>query len=102
MLSAPLDRQLRNSLTEIPEIIASGFSVREGLTGSGVTIFKGRTYFGSWRVTAGTLVWVSSNLGEANYLADTVDEAARHTMLLILRNLQASAVRRYAPQSLSA
>ena len=84
MLSAPLDQQLRQSLLDIPEISASGFSVREGLTGAGVTILKGKTYFGSWRVTAGTLVWVSSNMGEANHFVDTVDEAVRHTLLLIL------------------
>ena len=75
---------------DIPEIVASGFSVREGLTGAGVTILKGRTYFGSWRVTAGTLVFVSSSMGDANYFVESVDEAVRHTLLLILRNLEKS------------
>ena len=75
---------------DIPEIVASGFSVREGLTGAGVTILKGRTYFGSWRVTAGTLVFVSSSMGDANYFVESVDEAVRHTLLLILRSLQQS------------
>ncbi len=90
MLSSPLDQQLRKSLMDIPEIVASGFSVREGLTGAGVTILKGRTYFGSWRVTAGTLVFVSSSMGDANYFVESVDEAVRHTLLLILRSLQQS------------
>lgn len=90
MLSSPLDQQLRKSLMNIPEIVASGFSVREGLTGAGVTILKGRTYFGSWRVTAGTLVFVSSSMGDANYFVESVDEAVRHTLLLILRSLQHS------------
>lgn len=90
MLSSPLDQQLRKSLMDIPEIVASGFSVREGLTGAGVTILKGRTYFGSWRVTAGTLVFVSSSMGDANYFVESVDEAVRHTLLLILRSLEKS------------
>jgi hypothetical protein len=90
MLASPLDQQLRKALVEIPEIIASGFSVREGLTGAGVTILKGRTYFGSWRVTAGTLVFVSSSMNDANYFVDSVDEAVRHTLLMILRSLEQS------------
>ncbi|HPG88928.1 MAG TPA: hypothetical protein PLD46_04700 [Hyphomicrobium sp.] len=90
MLSVSLDRQLHMALLEIPEIAAAGFSVREGLTGAGVTVLKGRTYFGSWRETASTLVWVSSNIGDPNYFVDTVDEALRHTLLLILRNLEMS------------
>lgn len=90
MLASPLDQQLRKSLMDIPEIVASGFSVREGLTGAGVTILKGRTYFGSWRVTAGTLVFVSSSMGEANFFVSSVEEAVRHTLLLILRSLEQS------------
>jgi hypothetical protein len=87
---APLspDQQLRKRLNEFPEIIASGFSVREGLTGTGVTILKSRTYFGSWRVTGRMLVWVAANMGEANYVVETVDDAVRHTLLLMLRNLE--------------
>lgn len=88
MLSVSFDLQLRKCLLDIPEILASGFSVREGLTGAGVTVLKGRTYFGSWRVTSGTLVWVSANMNEPNFLVKTVDEAVRHTLLLILRSLE--------------
>jgi hypothetical protein len=90
MLSVPLDHQLRKCLIDIPEISASGFSVREGLSGAGVTVLKGRSYFGSWRVTGDSLVWVSSNMGEANHFVDSVDEAVRHTLLLILRSLETS------------
>lgn len=88
MASESLDKQLHQALADIPEVGASGFAVREGLTGAGVTVLKGRAYFGSWRVTAGTLVWVSANMAEPNHFVATVDEALRHTLLLILRNLE--------------
>lgn len=88
MLSVSLDKQLHQTLLDIPEIGSAGFAVREGLTGAGVTVLKGRTYFGSWRVTAGTLVWVSSNMADPNHFVDTLDEAVRHTLLLILRSLE--------------
>lgn len=88
MSSVPLDQQLHQALLEIPEIGSAGFVVREGLTGAGVTVLKGRTYFGSWRVTAGTLVWVSSNMSDPNHFVDSLDEAVRHTLLLILRSLE--------------
>lgn len=88
MSSVPLDKQLLLRLIDIPEMAASGFSGREGLTGAGVTVLKGRTYFGSWRVTAGTLVFVSSNMGDPNYFAESVDDAVRHTLLMILRSLE--------------
>lgn len=94
MLSVSLDQQLHQNLLEIPEIGDAGFAVREGLTGAGVTVLKGRTYFGSWRSTAGTLVWVSSNMSDPNYFVDTVDEAVRHTLLLILRSLEMSSKRK--------
>lgn len=90
MLAVSLDHQLHQTLLDIPEIAASGFSVRAGLTGSGVTILKGRSYFGSWRVTADTLVWVSSNMADANRFVETVDGAVRHTLLMILRDLEIS------------
>lgn len=83
-----LDCDLLTRLFEIPEVALSGFSARKGLTGSGVTILKGRTYFGSWRVTAGSLAWVSAVPGEPNHFEDTVDEAVRYTMLRILADLQ--------------
>ena len=85
---APLDRQLKERLLDIPEISLSGFQAREGLTGAGVTVLRGRTYFGSWRVTAGTLVWVNASIGEQDHFVENVDEAVRHTLLLILKNLQ--------------
>ncbi len=85
---APLDLQLLDRLLDIPEIGLSGFQAREGLTGAGVTILRGRTYFGSWRVTAGTLVWVNASLGEHDHFVENVDEAVRDTLLMILKNLQ--------------
>lgn len=84
----PLDRQLLDSLSQIDEVELSGFSAREGLTGSGVTVLRGRTYFGSWRVTAGTLVWSFASSGAQNHFESTVDGAVRHTLLLILKNLE--------------
>ena len=90
----PSDRELLKRLVTIPEISASGFSAREGLTGSGVTILKGNSYFGSWRVTAGKLVFVASSMGEPNQFVDGIDEAVRHTLLLILRSLQAKQLRK--------
>lgn len=88
MLSANLDQQLHQALLDIPEIESAGFVVRAGLTGAGVTMLKERSYFGSWRSTAGTLVWVSSNLTDENHFVDTVDEAVRYTLLMILRSLE--------------
>lgn len=88
MQRVPLDRQLMQRLLDIPEVMLRGFVVREGLTGSGVTILNGRIYFGSWRVTAGSLVWVYANVGAQNHFVSSVDEAVRHTLLLMLKNLQ--------------
>ncbi len=88
MLSANLDQQLHQALLDIPEIESAGFVVRSGLTGAGVTLLKGRSYFGSWRVTAGKLVWVSSNLTDENHFVDTAEEAVRYTLLMILRSLE--------------
>lgn len=90
MPAKPSERELLRRLAKIPEIAASGFSAREGLTGSGVTILRGKTYFGSWRITAGQFVFVASNMGEPNQFVANVDEAVRHTLLLILRSLQAT------------
>jgi hypothetical protein len=90
MYSVPLDQQLRQRLTDISEIGAAGFSVRQGLTGAGVTVLKDRSYFGSWRLTAGALTWISATSGDGNFRATTVDDAIRHTMLLILQSLQQS------------
>ena len=88
MLQLPLDKQLMERLADVSELALGGFSVQKGLTGAGVTVLKGRTYFGSWRVTAGNLVWVYANVGEPNHFVDSVEEAVHHTMLLILKNLQ--------------
>jgi hypothetical protein len=88
MMTPSLDRQLLERLLDIPEVALSGFSIREGLTGAGITILKGRTYFGSWRVTAGTLVWIYANVGDDNHFVKSVDEAVRHTLMLVLRNLE--------------
>src|SRR5262249_37573784 len=38
------DRELLQQLADIPEVTLSGFSVREGLAGTGVTVLKGRNY----------------------------------------------------------
>lgn len=83
-----IEAEVLNRLMDVPEVQLSGFSVRPGLTGSGVTLMKGRGFFGSWRVTAGTLVWSYAHAGGTNYFAHSVDDAVRHTMLLILRHLQ--------------
>lgn len=91
MNQAPDDRKLRLQLMQIPEIVAAGFSVREGLSGGGVTILKGRTYFGSWRMSMGRLVWVSAKSADPHEPVESVDEAARRTLLMILRDLQADA-----------
>jgi hypothetical protein len=90
---ATSDRELLQQLADIPEVTLSGFSVREGLAGSGVTVLKGRNYFGSWRLTDGELVWVPANLSEAGHVAVSADEAVRHTLLLILRNLETARVK---------
>lgn len=66
----------------------SGFAVRLGLTGAGVTVLLGRNYFGIWRATSGSLAWRASNGGDQTYFAHSVEDAARHTMRLILRYLQ--------------
>jgi hypothetical protein len=82
------DAELLRLLTEIPEVALSGFGVREGLAGNGVTVLKGRNYFGSWRATAaGDLVWNFADLSEPGRTVETVDEAVRYTLLLILRNI---------------
>jgi hypothetical protein len=79
--------ELRSQLSEIPEVGLTGFTAREGLTG-GVTILRRGNYFGSWRVSAGELVWVHANLSEPSHFVASVDEAVRYTLLLILRNIE--------------
>lgn len=88
MKCAAPDAELLRQLTDIPEVRLSGFCVREGLAGTGVTVLKGRTYFGSWRATSqGELVWTFADLCEPGRAVDTVDDALRYTLLLILRNI---------------
>lgn len=84
------DAELLQRLSQVEELQACGFAVREGLTGSGVTVLKGRAYFGSWRLTAGTLCWIQANAGTEHVMAESVDEAVRHTLLMILRSLEKS------------
>jgi hypothetical protein len=94
--SRQIEAEVLNRLIELPELQLSGFTVRSGLTGAGVTLMKGRSFFGSWRVTAGTLVWSYAHAGGTNYFAHSVDDALRHTMLLVLRNLEQTSVMRVA------
>jgi hypothetical protein len=82
-----VDRELLRRLSDIPEIALCGFGSREGLAGTGVTVFKGRNYFGSWRATEQELLWTYADLAQPGYAAQSVDEAVRYTLLLILRNL---------------
>ncbi len=93
MPSAPLDRELLEQLADIPEVSLSGFSVREGLAGTGVTVLKGRDYFGSWRRVDTQLVWVPANLTDPGHIVETVDEAVRQTLLMILKSLEVSSRR---------
>lgn len=90
MSQSRLDESLLERLSAIPEIELCNFAVRRGLFGAGVTVLRGRTYFGSWRLINGSLAWTSS-YGDQNYLSvDDVDEAVRHTLLMVLRNLESS------------
>lgn len=93
------DRELLEQLATIPEVSLSGFSVREGLAGTGVTVLKGRNYFGSWRTVDKQLVWVPANLTEPGHIVETVDEAVRHTLLMILKSIETT--RTKPPRSLA-
>ncbi len=88
MESKRLESTLLQRLETLQELDLSGFSARPGLTGSGVTVLQGRNFFGSWRVTCGTLVWTFAGASLTSYFAKSVDDAARYTMLVILRRLQ--------------
>lgn len=96
MKCATPDRELLQQLSDIPEVALSGFSVREGLAGTGVTILKGRNYFGSWRLAGDELIWSFADLLEPCRAVPSVDEAVRYTLLLILRDIQTTAAK---PQS---
>ncbi len=89
MESKRLESALLEQLDSVPELENSGFSIRPGLTGAGVTLLQGRNFFGSWRVTCGTLVWSFAGASSTSYFAKSVDDAARHTMLVILQRLLA-------------
>ena len=82
------EQQLHDALTGIPELALSGFTARPGLTGAGVTLLKGRSYFGAWRVSCGALVWTYASGGDTSYFASSVDDAVRHTMMMVLRSLE--------------
>ncbi|MFN0219622.1 MAG: hypothetical protein ACKVP4_12510 [Hyphomicrobium sp.] len=88
MESKHLESALIEELDKLRELELSGFSVRPGLTGAGVTLLQGRNFFGSWRVTCGTLVWTFAGAGSTSYFAKSAEDAARHTMFVILRRLQ--------------
>jgi hypothetical protein len=88
MKRAGADAELLRQLMNMSEVRLSGFSVREGLAGTGVTVLKGENYFGSWRATAnGELVWTFADLAEPGSTVATVDEALRYTLLLILASI---------------
>ena len=91
MESKQLESALLEQLDTLQELDLSGFSVRPGLTGAGVTVLQGRNFFGSWRVTCGTLVWTFAGAGTTSYFAKSADDAARHTMFVVLRRLQSQA-----------
>ena len=63
MESKQLESALLEQLEQFAELELSGFSVRPGLTGAGVTLLQGRTFSGSWRVTCNTLVWTYAGAG---------------------------------------
>lgn len=94
MESKQLESALLEQLDKLQELELSGFSVRPGLTGAGVTVLHGRNFFGSWRVTCGTLVWTFAGAGSTSYFATSVEDAARHTMFVLLQRMQALAAPR--------
>lgn len=85
-----MDGELLRQLADIPEVALSGFSVREGLAGNGVTVLKGRDYFGSWRMVDTQLVWVPAAVTEPGHIVESVDEALRQTLLMILKSIEVS------------
>ncbi len=88
MESKQLEAALLEQLERLPELEMSGFSVRPGLTGAGITVLQGRTFFGSWSVSCGALVWTFAGAALTTYFAKTVEDAARHTMFVVLQRLQ--------------
>ncbi len=88
MTVIPLDKQLLSRLQGIDELELAGFTAREGLTGSGVTVLKGRTYVGSWRLTGGQLVWSHASANAQKHTEKSLDGAIQYTALLVLKNLE--------------
>ncbi len=86
--SRQIEADLLARLLEYPEIELAGFSARAGLTGAGVTLMMGRTFFGSWRLTCGTLVWHYAQALDNAYFARSIDHAVYHTMRVILKHLE--------------
>lgn len=86
--SIDLETDLLDRLQRLDEITASGFAVRRGMTGAGVTMLYGRTYLGNWRGMLGTLVWKHANANQSDFFAETVDDAVRFTLLMILQRLE--------------
>ncbi len=96
MLATCLEKTLLEKLNSLPELSASGFVARAGLTGNGVTLLKGRSYFGAWRRTYSAFVWTYANISEDPYHAASLDDAILHTMKMVLSALQTSKVLRGA------
>lgn len=101
MSSHLYEQQLLERLAEIPELAQSGFQVRAGLTGAGVTLLRGRSYFGAWRNSFGSLVWTYSSSGDSSYFAASIEDATRYTMLVVLRSLETSRAARIRPQAMA-
>ena len=91
MFTTCVEKTLLEKLNGIPELPASGFVARAGLTGNGVTLLKGRSYFGAWRKTNNAFVWSYAS-SEDPYHAASLDDAILHTMKMILRALETSKV----------
>lgn len=91
-----LEGEILARLLALPEVQLAGFFPRAGLTGAGVTLMRGRSFYGSWRVSHGALVWNFAHSGGESYFANSLDDAIRHTLLLILRALETDRAARVA------
>ena len=91
MESKQLESAFLKQLDALPELELAGFTARPGLTGAGVTLLQGRTFTGSWRVTCGTLVWTYAGAGSTSYFANSIADAVRYTMFVVLQRLQVQA-----------
>jgi hypothetical protein len=86
----PLDHELLSRLLDLPEIARSGFSVRSGFTGDGMTVLRGAHYVGSWRERNGMLQWTGADTRSTASIVPTVDDALKLTLMMILRHLEIS------------